>query len=289
MASKFLNISTDTTLGGNSPSDAVVSSQKAIKAKIDTKQDTLVSGTNIKTINGTSLLGSGNIDIQGGGTDISNHKVNGAPLSNTSSHFFGVSTSAAADVEKVVSIPSITELTAGVAIIVLPTVTSTVANATLKLNNFTAYPMRYQNSAITTTTDAYTWTANTPSVFVFDGDYWRFVCQGYRQEYSAMSVSEGTTGTKTTARSVRADYLKQIIQGTTLTGLSTSTNSAVVATDSITIGIGKLQAQVNTKQSISNLVTSVSSSSTDSQYPSAKLFYDTCGDIESAINTIRGV
>ena len=28
---KFLNISTDNTLGGNSPSDEVVSSQKAIK------------------------------------------------------------------------------------------------------------------------------------------------------------------------------------------------------------------------------------------------------------------
>ena len=42
-------------------------------------------------------------------------------------------------------------------------------------------------------------------------------------------------------------------------------------------------------QTTTNLVTSVSSSSTDSQYPSAKLFYDTCGDIETAINTIRGV
>jgi hypothetical protein len=31
------------------------------------KQDTLVSGTNIKTINGTSVLGSGNISISGGG------------------------------------------------------------------------------------------------------------------------------------------------------------------------------------------------------------------------------
>lgn len=31
------------------------------------KQDTLVSGTNIKTINYNSILGSGNIDIQGGG------------------------------------------------------------------------------------------------------------------------------------------------------------------------------------------------------------------------------
>lgn len=35
---------------------------------IDDKQDTLVSGSNIKTINNTSLLGSGNIDIQSGGT-----------------------------------------------------------------------------------------------------------------------------------------------------------------------------------------------------------------------------
>lgn len=37
---------------------------------IDGKQDTLVSGTNIKTINNTSILGSGNIDIQGGGADV---------------------------------------------------------------------------------------------------------------------------------------------------------------------------------------------------------------------------
>lgn len=33
----------------------------------DTKQDTLISGTNIKTINHQSLLGSGNINIEGGG------------------------------------------------------------------------------------------------------------------------------------------------------------------------------------------------------------------------------
>jgi hypothetical protein len=30
------------------------------------KQDVLVSGTNIKTINGTSILGSGNLPIEGG-------------------------------------------------------------------------------------------------------------------------------------------------------------------------------------------------------------------------------
>ena len=48
-------------------SDNKVPSEKLTKDTLDTKQDTLVSGTNIKTINNTSILGSGNIDIQGGG------------------------------------------------------------------------------------------------------------------------------------------------------------------------------------------------------------------------------
>lgn len=42
----------------------------------------------------------------------------------------------------------------------------------------------------------------------------------------------------------------------------------------------------STYQTKSNLVTSVSSSSTDSQYPSAKLFYDTVGDLETILNTL---
>ena len=39
----------------------------AITEAVSGKQDTLVSGTNIKTVNNESLLGSGNITIQGGG------------------------------------------------------------------------------------------------------------------------------------------------------------------------------------------------------------------------------
>ena len=40
----------------------------ATKQEIAGKQDTLVSGTNIKTINGNSVLGAGDITIQAGGT-----------------------------------------------------------------------------------------------------------------------------------------------------------------------------------------------------------------------------
>lgn len=51
-----------------------------IKAIFATKQDALVSGENIKTINNNSLLGSGNIDIQGGGGDVTDVEVNGVSV-----------------------------------------------------------------------------------------------------------------------------------------------------------------------------------------------------------------
>lgn len=39
----------------------------ALESSLTSKQDTLVSGTNIKTVNGSTLLGSGDITISGGG------------------------------------------------------------------------------------------------------------------------------------------------------------------------------------------------------------------------------
>ena len=44
----------------------------------------------------------------------------------------------------------------------------------------------------------------------------------------------------------------------------------------------------NKAMSAFGLVTSVSAQSTDTQFPSAKLFYDTCGDIESALAALIG-
>lgn len=45
----------------------------ATKTELNSKQDTLVSGTNIKTINGQSLLGNGNIEIESEEVDLSNY------------------------------------------------------------------------------------------------------------------------------------------------------------------------------------------------------------------------
>ena len=60
------NKSTSTSLG---TSDTLYPSQNAVKSYVDTglatKQDTLVNQTNIKSINGTSLLGSGDLTIAG--------------------------------------------------------------------------------------------------------------------------------------------------------------------------------------------------------------------------------
>lgn len=55
---KFFNISTDTTLGGNSPSDTTVSSQKAIKTALDTKQDTISAGSGITISSATVAVGN---------------------------------------------------------------------------------------------------------------------------------------------------------------------------------------------------------------------------------------
>lgn len=43
--------------------------------QLNTKQDTLVSGTNIKTVNNESILGSGNISIDGSGTPVQYNEV----------------------------------------------------------------------------------------------------------------------------------------------------------------------------------------------------------------------
>lgn len=184
-----------------------------LQSDVANKQDTLISGENIKTINDTSILGSGNIelDLSGYATtqDLENglatkedaitseNKLDADLLDDTDSTnklctqtektswnnailpFYAVSESLATDVEKVVTIPSITTLRTGQLIIVQPTATSTVAASTIKLNDFDAYPMLYNNAAITTTSDSKVWHANYPSLFVFNGENWVFAGHGY--------------------------------------------------------------------------------------------------------------
>lgn len=68
--------------------------------------------------------------------------------------------------------------------------------------------------------------------------------------YSAMTVNEGTTGTSTTARTMRADRLKSIIQGTKLTGLDTNYYTPITEVDNILGALGKLQVGVDNANSM---------------------------------------
>ena len=52
-------------VGGYDGTNAVNNASKTLKTVIESKQDKLVSGTNIKTVNGQSLLGSGDITVSG--------------------------------------------------------------------------------------------------------------------------------------------------------------------------------------------------------------------------------
>lgn len=61
-------------------------SQYLTAEDLNSKQDTLVSGTNIKTINGTSVLGSGDIEIEGGGS-IPIVEVSGTSVALTANQF----------------------------------------------------------------------------------------------------------------------------------------------------------------------------------------------------------
>ena len=64
----YLSIDTDIIATKEDLADYQPVGDYATKTELASKQDTLVSGTNIKTINGQTLLGEGNIEIQGGGT-----------------------------------------------------------------------------------------------------------------------------------------------------------------------------------------------------------------------------
>lgn len=72
---------------GESGTDAIwgnitgdISNQTDLVSSLQAKQNLLVSGTNIKTINNESILGSGNIVIQGGGGDVTDVEVNGVSV-----------------------------------------------------------------------------------------------------------------------------------------------------------------------------------------------------------------
>ena len=61
------------TIPSQSEIDGIAANVSALESDMANKQATLVSGTNIKTINGESVLGEGNLEITGGDVDLTNY------------------------------------------------------------------------------------------------------------------------------------------------------------------------------------------------------------------------
>ena len=135
---------------------------------------------------------------------------------------------------------SITGLTAyydGLTVLYVPAVAGASAT-TLNINGLGAKTCYYTNTSALTTH----FSVGTPILLTYRDNAWRRADYNSNTTYSAMSVSEGTTGTATTSRTMRADYLKQIIAAlpsASCTGASAScTGNAATATKATQDGSG---------------------------------------------------
>lgn len=70
--------------------DAVTSRIEDVETEMDNKQDTLVSGVNIKTINSESILGEGNLVIEGGGSTPVTHTISLGNSNNPGAAYNGI-------------------------------------------------------------------------------------------------------------------------------------------------------------------------------------------------------
>lgn len=161
------------------------------------KQDTLVSGVNIKTINNESILGNGNISISGG----SSAKI-----------FYGTSSTAAGTQEKVVVCPSFTssDLADGTLLFVYFNNAHTFNGAPkLNVNSTGAIFVRRIGS---TNMARYEWQAGELLTFVYSGSNWYGVDAGLATTtyYGYTKLSSSTSSTSTslaaTPSAVKAAY-----------------------------------------------------------------------------------
>lgn len=70
---------------------------------------------------------------------------------------------------------------------------------------------------------------------------------------------------------------------------TTAQIEAAIAGGQITENMLSITTDGDTYLTTADILSSVDSSSTNSKAVGAKLFYDTCGDIEATLNAIRGV
>ena len=162
-------------------SDEKVPSEKLAKNSLDLKQDTLVSGETIKTLNNQSLLGSGNIAIDDGS------RIAYGQVDSTSTSTVFTAT-----------VDGISELSDGVAVMLRNGVVTSASGFTLNVNNLGAKPV--YNSMADASRDTTIFNVAYTMLFVYDservsGGCW--ICyRGYDSNTNTIGYQLRTNSTK---------------------------------------------------------------------------------------------
>lgn len=296
MSSKFLNLSTDTTLGGSGASDTTVSSQKAIKAYVDgiiPRVPNLVGGKDISLYTELDYISStGSQYIDTGFVFNSNYtyKLKYQRTGSYATPFAGFRTASSATSGKNCTFTFMSQddclyyatSSSGSSSVSLGAYNSSIheiefcpKDSKLLKDNVSKWNNSFLTSEIISTQHFYLFNDNRPTMTTgFTGNIFSF------QVFNGNNLIQNLIPCK--RNSDNAIGLYDTVSGNFLTNSGTGNFSAGNETGYIYIGF----RNDDNFQTTANLVTSVSSSSTDSQYPSAKLFYDTCGDIETLINAL---
>lgn len=102
---------------------------------------------------------------------------------------------------------------------------------------------------------------------------------------AALTIQKNGTTVKTFTANASADVTANITVPTQTSELTN--NSGFLTSSTGVTSVNGAHGAITGLQTTGNLVTSVSGSSTDSQYPSAKLFYDTIGNVETILQTLN--
>ena len=176
-------------------------------------------GDQLNTKVGSAALTTTAQDVSGAVNELNSALSDKANKQTQLSAFYGTCTTDAATQAKTATITDSDgnfSLRAGVNIFIKFTNTNSFSVTadtpiTLNVNNTGAKQIRGAATAVLTGTNTtFYGRSNYINQYVYDGTYWVWAGSSTDNNttYSAMSTSELTTGTATTARSVRADYLK---------------------------------------------------------------------------------
>jgi len=155
--------------------------------------------------------------------------ASGIPAWTRKRVYYGTCDTAAETAEKVVTCADYDALTVGDIVVVkfANTNSAAVANLKLNVNSTGAKPLKYMYNNTVNNIPGVSYLLNQVYICHYDGTNWVIDNMHYNTNttYSAMSVAEMRTGTATSSRVMRADYLKTFLStlgGTYLTLSHTS-------------------------------------------------------------------